>query len=236
MPADRILQGAVGQVRLVERDGRTLVEKRMPDARRHDNEVRALQALHGSDLPIPELVSVEPGLILMTLMPGERLDAGTSDERLARLRSSAPVLRRVHEQTAPEGLAPAPDDESIVQRYRSAGGPPLPLTIPPSQGAVFCHGDWTDGNVLAMGHEITGVIDWEAAHVGDPIRELSRAAWGASRKDPRSFDALVDAYGADREVARAWSAIHAAELWLWFREAGPPEYLAELTVDLEGWA
>ncbi|MBT2483816.1 MULTISPECIES: phosphotransferase family protein [unclassified Microbacterium] len=216
MPADRILQGAVGQVRLVERDGRTLLEKRMPDARRHDTEVRALQALQGSGLPVPELVSVEPGAILMTLLPGERLDAGSAGERLARLRASAPVLRRLHELPPPPGLAPAPDDELIVRRYRAAGGPPVPLTIPPSQSPAFCHGDWTDGNVLAVGREITGFIDWEAAHVGDPLRELSRAAWGASRKDPRSFDALVDAYGADRE-------------------AGPPEYLEELTADLEGW-
>lgn len=235
MAEKRILQGAVGQVRLVERDGRTLIEKRMPDRRRHDTEVAALRALHDSDLPVPELIEVEGDAILMTLMPGDRLDAGSEDERIALLSASAPVLRRIHELPVPEGLPGAPDDESIVQRYRDAGGPPLPLVIPSAHEPVFCHGDWTDGNVLAVEGVITGIVDWEAAHVGDPVRELSRAAWGASLKDPRSVDALVDGYGADPELVRAWFPIHAAELWLWFAEAGPPEYLDDLTRRLRDW-
>ncbi|MDQ0727925.1 phosphotransferase family protein [Microbacterium sp. W4I20] len=228
-------QGAVGQVRLVERDGRSFVEKRMPDARRHDTEVFALRALAGSGLPVPELVTVEPGSILMTLMPGERLDSGSADERIELLAASAPLLRSLHELPVPDGLPSAPDDQAIIRRYREADGPPLPLAIPPSAGAVFSHGDWTDGNVLAVDGAITAIIDWEAAHLGDPLRELSRAAWGASLKDERSFDALIDAYGADREAARAWVPIHAAELWLWFAEAGPPEYLADLTERLRRW-
>jgi aminoglycoside phosphotransferase len=192
-------------------------------------EVLALRALVASGLPVPQLVEVEPGTITMTLLPGDRLDSGSAQARIELLRASAPLLRRVHELPIPDGLPAAPDDEAIIRRYREAGGPPLPLVIPPSHGTVFCHGDWTDGNVLAVDGEITGIVDWEAAHVGDPIRELSRAAWGASLKEESSFDALVDAYGADRDAARAWVPIHAAELWLWFAEAGPPEYLAELT-------
>lgn len=100
---------------------------------------------------------------------------------------------------------------------------------------MFCHGDWTNGNLLITDTEITGVVDWEAAHIGDPMRELSRAGWGASLNDPRFFDALVDAYGADRAHVTAWTPIHAAELWLWFTEAGPPEYLDSLTRQLTTW-
>ncbi|MFD5214037.1 phosphotransferase family protein [Microbacterium sp. NPDC058345] len=238
MPAEkprRILQGAVGAVRLVEHAGRTLVEKRMPDPRRHDAEVRALRALANSGLPIPQLVADEAGTILMTRLPGDRLDAGNADERIDLLRASAPLMRRLHELTPPSGLPPGPDDALIIRRYRDSAGPPLPLTVPPPQRPSFCHGDWTDGNVLATAGVVTGIVDWEAAHVGDPLRELSRAAWGASLKDPRSFDALVDGYGADREAAWAWAPIHAAELWLWFAEAGPPEYLAQLTATLRDW-
>jgi len=66
-------QGAVGHVRLVERGGRSLVEKRMTDPARHDVEVSALRALAGTGLPVPELVAASPGSILMTLMPGDRL-------------------------------------------------------------------------------------------------------------------------------------------------------------------
>jgi aminoglycoside phosphotransferase len=228
----RLLQGAVGTVRVVEHDGRRLIEKRMTDPARHDTEVRALRALAGSGLPVPEVVDAGPGVILMTLMPGERLDATDAEARLAGLRASAPLLRLLHERTPPAGLPEAPDDALIIRRYRDAGGPTLPLRVPQSGPRVFCHGDWSDANLLGGDGTITGVVDWEAAHVGDPVRELSRAAWAASRKDPRSFDAIIDAYGADRDAVRAWLPVHAAELWLWFAEAGPPEYLAQLEAEL----
>lgn len=228
-------QGAVGHVRAVERHGRSLVEKRMTDASRHDTEVLALLALADTDLPAPELVEVRPGSILMTLMPGERLDSDGSDARLDGLGASAVLLRRLHALRPPVGLPAAPDDALIIRRYRHAGGPPLPLTVPPADGQVFCHGDWTDGNLLAVDGTITAVLDWEAAHLGDPLRELARAAWGASRKDPRSVDVLVNGYGADPALVRAWFPIHAAELWLWFAEAGPPAYLEQLTTELRDW-
>ncbi|MGV2982727.1 phosphotransferase family protein [Microbacterium sp. AGC85] len=230
-----MLQGAGGHVRLVKHGGRSLVEKRISDPVRHDAEVLAMTSLAGTDLPVPELVKVEPGSILMTLMPGERLDSMDADTRLDRLRASVTLLRRLHEVLPPHGLPPAPDDEAIVRHYRDAGGPPLPLAIPEAHEPVFCHGDWTDGNVLAIDRTITAVIDWEAAHFGDPIREVSRAAWGAARKDPRSFEIIVDAYGIELATAAAWVPIHAAELWLWFAEAGPPEYLEQLTADLKNW-
>jgi aminoglycoside phosphotransferase len=230
-----MLQGAVGSVRGVERAGRALVEKRMADPIRHDTEVLALRSLAHSRLPVPDLVEVAPGSILMTLMPGDRLDSVDLDQRLEGLRDSATLLRQLHEMRAPSGLPRAPDNAVIIARYRDAGGPPLPLVIPPAHDSVFCHGDWTDANLLASNGKVTAVIDWEAAHVGDPFRELARAAWGAARKDSRSFDAIVDAYGADRAEVEAWTAIHAAELWLWFSEAGPPEYLEALTEELIGW-
>ncbi|MFS0733517.1 phosphotransferase [Microbacterium sp. 1P10UB] len=226
-------QGAVGAVRAVDIDGVALVEKRLSDPVRHHTEVRALRAAAARGLPVPRIVSESPGIILMTRMPGERLDASTADLRNERLAASMPLLRLLHTSSPPAGLAPAPDDELLVARYRDAGGPPLPLEILAPQAPAFCHGDWTDGNALAIGATITAVLDWEAAHVGDPLRELARAAWGASRKDPRSFDIMVDAYGADRADVRAWTPIVAAELWLWFAEAGPPEYHAALTRQLE---
>jgi aminoglycoside phosphotransferase len=228
-------QGAVGQVRLVQRNGHVLVEKRTDDASRHGAEVLALQALVGSGLPVPQFVEVGPGRILMTLMRGDRVDGAGVDERVDLLRASAALLRRLHQLKPPEGLPAAPDDALIIRRYRKAGGPRLPLVVPERSSPAFCHGDWTDGNLLAVGGDISAIVDWEAAHVGDAVRELSRAAWAAGRKDSRAFSALVEGYGADPNHVRAWLPIHAAELWLWFAEAGPAEYLEQLTSELLTW-
>ncbi len=228
-------QGAVGEVRLVMREGQRFVEKRLRDPARHDTELQALRALEGSGLPVPQVVDESPGAIVMTELSGTRLDEVDPETRLAGLRASASLFRRLHALDTPTTLPPAPDDASIVARYRAADGPRLPLRIPPSSGRVFCHGDWGDGNLLAVDEVVTGIVDWEAAHVGDPIRELARAAYGASRKDPRSADVLIRAYGANPADVEAWYPIHAADLWLWFRTAGPPEYLAQLTAELHAW-
>lgn len=228
-------QGAVGHVRVTQHHGRPVLEKRFADPSRQEVEVLALRALADQDLPVPELIQVGSESILVSLMQGERLDSGNADLRLERLRTSATFLRRLHARRPPKGLPPAPDDALIVNRFRAAGGPPLPLVIPPASPLTFCHGDWTDGNLLAVGTDITAIVDWEAAHLGDPLRELSRAAWGASLKDVRSIEALVLGYGADLAAVRAWFPIHAAELWLWFTRAGPPEYLHQLTAKLTRW-
>ncbi|MET1004158.1 MAG: phosphotransferase, partial [Propionibacteriaceae bacterium] len=185
-----VQQGAVGQVCLTEHRGRTVVQKRFTDRFRQEVEILALRHLADQAFPVPEIVGVGAESIFMTLMPGERLDSGSADLRLARLRASTTWLRRLHETPPPGQLPPAPDDALIIRRYRDAGGPRLPLVIPQAGPPSFCHGDWTDGNLLAVGPDITGIIDWEAAHLGDPLRELSRAAWGASLKDVRSIDAL----------------------------------------------
>ena len=228
-------QGAVGTVRLVDRAGQTFVEKRMDDPERHDTEARALHALAHSALPVPQLVEVQPGSILMSRLPGVRPDDLDTAQRLRALRESAAYMRTLHDTTPPPGLSPPPDDEAIIRRYRDLDGPPLPLTVPPSSGSVFCHGDWTEGNLLAVGDRITGIIDWEAAHVGDPIRELSRAVWAAGRHNSQARAALQDGYGADPSLIDAWMPLHGAQLWLWFLQAGPPEYLDSLTAELRAW-
>ena len=81
-------QGAVGHVRMVERGGRPVVQKRMTDPFRHDTEVLALRALEATGIPAPELIDVRPGSILMTLMPGERLDSTST------MRESPASVRR----------------------------------------------------------------------------------------------------------------------------------------------
>lgn len=65
-------------------------------------------------------------------------------------------------------------------------------------------GDLAAGNLLATGSDIAVILDWEAAHRGDPLRELARAAWSSSLDDERSADALIEGYGADHAAVRAW--------------------------------
>jgi aminoglycoside phosphotransferase (APT) family kinase protein len=50
-----------------------------------------------------------------------------------------------------------------------------------SDRLVLCHGDYRTGNYLLRDGDIVGVLDWELAHVGDPVDDLAWAALPAFR-------------------------------------------------------
>lgn len=50
-----------------------------------------------------------------------------------------------------------------------------------SDRLVLCHGDYRTGNYLLRDGRIVGVLDWELAHVGDPVDDLAWAALPAFR-------------------------------------------------------
>jgi aminoglycoside phosphotransferase (APT) family kinase protein len=50
-----------------------------------------------------------------------------------------------------------------------------------SDRLVLCHGDYRTGNFLLRDGAIVGVLDWELAHVGDPVEDLAWAALPAFR-------------------------------------------------------
>jgi len=50
---------------------------------------------------------------------------------------------------------------------------------PPSEDEdlYFVHGDYRNGNFLFLDNKITGILDWEMAHLGNPLEDL---AWALS--------------------------------------------------------
>jgi aminoglycoside phosphotransferase (APT) family kinase protein len=71
-----------------------------------------------------------------------------------------------------DALEPQPIIRAAIRRLRA--NPP-----PPAQKISVVHGDFRTGNFLydAEG-EIHGVLDWEMAHLGDPLEDLG---WGLNR-------------------------------------------------------
>ena len=43
---------------------------------------------------------------------------------------------------------------------------------PVAQATVLVHGDFKPGNALMRGDDISAVLDWETAHLGDPIEDI----------------------------------------------------------------
>jgi aminoglycoside phosphotransferase (APT) family kinase protein len=78
---------------------------------------------------------------------------------------------------------------------------------------TLVHGDLRPGNVLYDGAAIVGLLDWEMAHVGDPVEDLAwayRALWSPRRFVPlEEFVAAYEAAGGPPVAAESlrWNRI-----------------------------
>ena len=82
------------------------------------------------------------------------------------------------------------------------------------------HGDFRLGNVMVGDDGLRAVLDWELAHIGDPMEDLGWLcvrAWRFGSRKPVAgigeYDELIDAYekasgvAVDREVIRWWEVL-----------------------------
>jgi aminoglycoside phosphotransferase (APT) family kinase protein len=128
------------------------------------------------------------------------------------LADMARVLADIHKTEPPPGLRERGDAlQAERERYERLGQPhpvfeaafeELEKTQPDSSRATLVHGDYRIGNLLVDDHKVSGVLDWELAHVGDPVADLGWlcvVAWRFGRPDRPaaglgSRDTLLAAY------------------------------------------
>ncbi|MBT2411240.1 phosphotransferase [Streptomyces sp. ISL-12] len=131
-------------------------------------------------LPVPPVRGASEGTLTLgfvTGVPGqELLDAGRAPAVLA---SCGRLLRRIHD-TAPSVLE---DGEHRAD-------------------AVLVHGAFGPHNALFTPAtcEVTAVVDWEFAHVGEPVEDLAWCEWIGRAHHPGHRDALghfFRAYGGE---------------------------------------
>ena len=96
--------------------------------------------------------------------------------------------------------------ESELRRVQLGPEPELELVIlwlrahaPRSQTTVLVHGDFKPGNVLLQGDEVTLVLDWETAHLGDPLEDIG---W-----------VLNPLRAGEQQIAGIWEAPQILERW-----------------------
>ncbi|MEY3806009.1 MAG: hypothetical protein RIR69_821, partial [Actinomycetota bacterium] len=91
---------------------------------------------------------------------------------------------------------------------------------PTSQRTTLVHGDFRLGNVIVDAGGLRAVLDWELAHMGDPMEDLGWLcvrAWRFGGKGPVAglghYDELFDAYEQvagvrpERDVVRWWEIL-----------------------------
>ncbi|WP_280406562.1 phosphotransferase family protein [Nocardia carnea] len=145
--------------------------------------------------------------------------------------------------------------DAIEETYRDLAEPRPAVEIalrwlrdnrPPDRPAVLVHGDFRLGNMLIDADGIRGVLDWELAHLGNPIEDLGWLcvrAWRFGAAAPvgglGTRDQLIDGYEratGDRPPAAElhWWEVFGTLKWLVLsrfqaeRHLGGTEYSLEL--------
>jgi aminoglycoside phosphotransferase (APT) family kinase protein len=93
-----------------------------------------------------------------------------------RARGLGPILG---EPQASPSQAELANWEAEYRRVQLEAHPELDLALawmrrhaPKAEAVVLVHGDFKPGNALIAGGQITAKLDWETAHLGDPLEDL----------------------------------------------------------------
>lgn len=213
-----------------------------------DVEAKLFAAATRAGVPGPRVfMMLEPGDelgtgIVMEWISGETLGAKIArapefaDTRTTLARQSGEVLARLHKADVAagglDGILELFDAEHSVRKTHASYlefETPQPMidftamwllkNLPRQRQPKLVHSDFRNGNLIVQpGKGIVAVLDWELAHIGDPMRDLGwliTRSWrfGVPAKPVGGFgelDDLIAGYEAvsgeavDREAVRFW--------------------------------
>ena len=242
----RLSGGASRETWSFSAGGRALILQRQRDGavRGMGTEAEVLRAARAGGVPVPELVvdgSASDALgnpfLVVAAVKGETIARKIlRDDRFGAARRSltagiGEAMARLH--SIPVSAAPSLVEQEQVAYYRGVLdtlGEPHPVFEvafrwlethrPPSRPAAIVHGDFRLGNVMVDERGLAAVLDWELAHVGDPMEDLGWVcvrAWRFGGRNPvaglGTYEELFDAYeaaGCERpsaDTVRWWEVL-----------------------------
>jgi aminoglycoside phosphotransferase (APT) family kinase protein len=163
------------------------------------DEFAVLEAAHEAGVKAPRPIAYIPDLEGREAFVMERLEGETIGRRIVRMEGLPPELptqladelAKIH--AIPRTRVPFLQEASLermVEEFDEVGEarPAIELGLwwlrehrPPPREPVVVHGDYRIGNVVVRTQEgLVGVLDWEFAHVDEPVRDLAFAlvrAW-----------------------------------------------------------
>lgn len=197
-------------------------------------EALLMRAARAAGVPEPEVVYVlEPadGLgdgFLMNWLDGETLGARiVRDDAYAAVRprlarECGEILARIHAIDVAatgldrylETLTPRAFVERIRDRYHALDTPQpmidytvrwLLENLPPAGATTLVHNDFRNGNLMIDRDGIVAVLDWELAHLGDPMRDLGWVCTNSWRFGRSELP--VGGFGRREDLFEGYSAI-----------------------------
>jgi aminoglycoside phosphotransferase (APT) family kinase protein len=180
-------------------------------------QARIIKALAATAVPVPTVLWEDPGnppLFVMSHVDGECVEplfdgCAPTDDLVERYRNACRAMAALHGLSPIDlglGGEPVVDPVAEVQRWCATLQTVDAALVPDWQGvrdallacppkpmrASVVHGDYRLGNLLAVGHQIKAVIDWEIWSIGDPRID---AGWFLINCDPDTYRRVPAAAG-----------------------------------------
>lgn len=218
--------------------GRPLVLRRDPPGSARSGglarEAALMTSARAAGVPAPEVIAAAPGHLVMTRLFGETLarrilrDDDYAGARAVLVAQCADALARLHRDVDPAADLPdEPDPVAALRDVLDRLGEPHPVfelglarlarTRPTARERRVVHGDFRLGNLMVDATGLVGVLDWELAHLGDPVEDLG---WLCVRSWRFGGAQPVAGVGAREELLTAYAdaggaAVTADELAWW---------------------
>jgi aminoglycoside phosphotransferase (APT) family kinase protein len=202
-------------------------------------ERRLLDAAAEAGVPVPAVIAEDDELLVMARIEGETIPrrilrddayAGARPKLAAQCGEALAAIHRIPVESVP-GLDPS-DQVTQFREVLDGFGQPHPAfelafrwldenRPPPTGSTSIVHGDFRNGNLIVGPDGLSAVLDWELAHLGDPMEDLGWLcvrAWRFGVDDRPvggfgTYDELFDAYAAasgravDPHVVRWWEVL-----------------------------
>lgn len=228
-------------------------------------EHRLLQTAWARGLPVPQPLLFdagtarggawweEPALVLAYVDGAPRCSAVSVETGIEMVRCVADVLASVHAvDGADSALAELPYRTERVGRALDEHRAPFDDVLrshwpPPTTGHTLLHCDVWLGNVLWSDTGISALIDWETAHVGDPLVDVAtfrlECAWSFGREAVTAFtDRYATRTGIDLRALPLWDLVAARraarDLSSWATDwvnYGRPDMTADVMREARQW-
>jgi aminoglycoside phosphotransferase (APT) family kinase protein len=155
-----------------------------------EQEFRVLEAAHAAGVSVPRPVAYLGELDGREAFAMERVEGETIGRRIVRdpppqlPLQMAEELARIH--AIPAADLPFLPEGDVLVRFRAeldSVDEPHPAIelglhwleerLPRDRQSTFCHGDFRLGNLVVGPEGLTHVLDWEFAHLGDPVEDVA---------------------------------------------------------------
>ena len=199
-----------------------------------ETEALLMSAARSAGVPEPEVLCIlraEDGLgdgFIMQWLDGETLgsrivrDAAFAGIRAKLAEQCGEILARIHAidlershlAARLERLRPEQSVRATWQRYQALDTPQPMIDftarwllehLPARYEPTLVHNDFRNGNIMVAAHGVVAVLDWEIAHIGDPMRDLGwicTNSWRFGRSE-----LPVGGFGAYADLVRGYERV-----------------------------